>query len=98
MTVKTVDSRQARNNWREMLDTVMAEDIDIVVTRYNKPVITMLSYEDYVAIQDELIKVRRERYTQQKTENEALATMFASERILAKDWDTPEEDAAWTDL
>ncbi|MFO7540842.1 MAG: type II toxin-antitoxin system Phd/YefM family antitoxin [Chloroflexota bacterium] len=98
MAVKTVDSRQARNNWREMLDTVMAEDIDIVVTRYNKPVITMLSYEDYVAIQEQLIEVRRERHAQQKTENEALATMIASERVLARDWDTPEEDAAWADL
>jgi PHD/YefM family antitoxin component YafN of YafNO toxin-antitoxin module len=98
MAVKTVDSGQARNNWREMLDTIMAEDIDIVVTRYNKPVITMLSYEDYVAIQDELIKVRRERHTQQKTENEMLATMIASEKVLARDWDTPEEDAAWADL
>lgn len=98
MAVKTVDSRQARNNWREMLDTVMVEDIDIVVTRYNKPVITMLSYEDYVAIQDELKKVRRERHIQQKTENEALATMLASEKVLAREWDTPEEDAAWVDL
>jgi prevent-host-death family protein len=40
MAVKTVDSKQARNNWREVLDTVMAQDIDVVVTRYNKPVIT----------------------------------------------------------
>jgi prevent-host-death family protein len=98
MAVKTVDSRQARNNWREMLDTVMAEDIDIVVTRYNKPVITMLSYEDYVAIQEQLIEVRRERHAQQKTENEAVATMVATERVLSRDWETPEEDAAWADL
>jgi prevent-host-death family protein len=98
MAVKIVDSKQARNNWREMLDTVMAQDIDVVVTRYNKPVITMLSYEDYLAIQDELMKVRLERHAQQKTENEALATMIASERVLARDWDTPEEDAAWADL
>jgi hypothetical protein len=26
------------------------------------------------------------------------ATMLASEQLLAKDWDTPEEDAAWADL
>jgi hypothetical protein len=25
----------------------------------------------------------------------ALTTMLASEAVLAKDWDTPEEDAAW---
>jgi len=25
-------------------------------------------------------------------------TMFASEKALAKDWDSPEEDTAWSDL
>jgi prevent-host-death family protein len=95
MAVKIVDSKQARNNWREMLDTVMAQDIDVVVTRYNKPVITMLSYEDYLAIQDELMKVRLERHAQQKTENEALATTITTEQALFKDWDSPEEDEAF---
>ncbi len=28
----------------------------------------------------------------------ALDTMLASENVLARDWDTPEEDAAWADL
>jgi hypothetical protein len=28
----------------------------------------------------------------------AYATMLASEFVLRKDWDTPEEDAAWADL
>jgi hypothetical protein len=28
----------------------------------------------------------------------AYATMLASEPTLAKEWDTPEEDAAWADL
>lgn len=28
----------------------------------------------------------------------ALDTMMASEKVLARDWDTPEEDAAWADL
>jgi hypothetical protein len=26
------------------------------------------------------------------------ATMLLSEAVLAKDWDTPEEDKAWADL
>lgn len=29
---------------------------------------------------------------------EALEPAFASERVLGKDWLTPEEDAAWRDL
>lgn len=28
----------------------------------------------------------------------AIDTMLASEKVLARDWDTPEEDAAWADL
>ncbi|MFZ0548160.1 MAG: type II toxin-antitoxin system prevent-host-death family antitoxin [Candidatus Promineifilaceae bacterium] len=98
MTVKTVDSNQARNNWREMLDTVMAQDIDVVVTRYNKPVVTVVSYEDYLIVQEELTKRRAERKAQQQLEGESLATMLASEYVLAREWNTPEEDEAWADL
>jgi hypothetical protein len=29
---------------------------------------------------------------------QALATMLMSEAVLAKDWGTPEEDAAWENL
>ncbi len=28
----------------------------------------------------------------------AFHTMLASEAVLARDWDRPEEDAAWSDL
>ena len=98
MAVKTVDSNQARNNWRETLDTVMAQDIDVVVTRYNKPVVTMVSYEDYLTVQDDLAKRRAERKTCQQLEGETLATMIAAERVLAREWNTPEEDEAWVDL
>jgi hypothetical protein len=31
-------------------------------------------------------------------EESSLATMIASESLLARDWDTPEEDEAWADL
>jgi hypothetical protein len=58
----------------------------------------MVSYEDYLSIQDELVRRRAERKTQQQLEGEALATMIAAERVLARDWNTPEEDEAWADL
>lgn len=53
---------------------------------------------DYLIIQDELIRQRAERKARQRIENEALATMIASEQVLAREWDSPEEDEAWTDL
>jgi len=30
--------------------------------------------------------------------SEAFRTMLASEEVLARDWNTPEEDEAWADL
>ncbi|HLX62063.1 MAG TPA: hypothetical protein VKX17_12345 [Planctomycetota bacterium] len=32
------------------------------------------------------------------SENDARATMLASEEVLRRDWDRPEEDAAWAHL
>ena len=32
------------------------------------------------------------------SEDDARATMFASEAVLRRDWDRPEEDAAWAHL
>jgi hypothetical protein len=32
------------------------------------------------------------------TDSDSLQTMFASERVLRRDWDRPEEDAAWADF
>lgn len=32
------------------------------------------------------------------TESDAILTMVASEEVLGKDWDTPEEDEAWAHL
>jgi prevent-host-death family protein len=98
MGIKTVDSNEARNNWRAMLDMALSQEVDVVITRYNKPVVTILDYEDYLSIREELAKKRALRQTERRFKEEALATMLASERVLAREWDTPEEDEAWQDL
>ncbi|MBE7468722.1 MAG: DUF2281 domain-containing protein [Anaerolineae bacterium] len=33
-----------------------------------------------------------------ETASESYQTMLASEAVLRRDWDLPEEDAAWADL
>jgi hypothetical protein len=33
-----------------------------------------------------------------KIESDSFHTMLASERVLSKDWSSPEEDEAWSDL
>lgn len=98
MTITILDSNQARNNWRELLDRVLINDTDVVITRYNKPVVTVVAYEDYLLIQDELLKRRAEREAKKRIDASALATMIASEQVLARDWNTPEEDEAWANL
>ena len=91
LTVKTLESRSARKNWRDLLDSAIAGHTDIVITRYGKPVTAMIRYEDYVALQDELVKLRAQQ-------SEAYQTMLASESVLAREWNSPEEDEAWADL
>ena len=61
MTVKTLDTNQARNHWREMLDTVLKNEVDVVITRYDQPLVAVLAYEDYLAVHAELIKQRAAR-------------------------------------
>ena len=91
MPVTTLESRAARKNRRDVLDVTTSGQSDVVITRYEKPVTVMIRYEGYLAIRDELLRVRAE-------ESEAFQTMLASEAVLARDWNTPEEDDAWADL
>lgn len=48
-----------------------------------------------VAMQNVL---RARMKAQDMAASEALATMLATEAVLRRDWDRPEEDGAWTDL
>jgi len=98
MAVKTLDSSQARNHWREMLDTVLKNEADVVITRYDQPLVAVLAYEDYLAVHAELIKQRAARKARGQVERETLATLLASERVLAREWNSPAEDEAWASL
>lgn len=42
--------------------------------------------------------VDREREDTREQFSEAFQTMLASEAVLRRDWDRPEEDEAWADL
>jgi Zn-dependent protease with chaperone function len=35
---------------------------------------------------------------EQQTKSDSFQTMLASEAVLRRDWDRPEEDEAWADL
>jgi prevent-host-death family protein len=91
MTVRQLESRVAREKWRHLLDMTTSGESDVVITRHGKPVTAMIRYEDYVALQEVLVRLRARQ-------RESFATMVASEAVLGREWDTPEEDAAWADL
>jgi hypothetical protein len=38
------------------------------------------------------------RFLRLKSDNDAFNGLLASESVLTRDWDTPEEDAAWANL
>jgi prevent-host-death family protein len=59
--VKEVTSRRARAEWREILDTVMTGDSDIVISRYGKEVAVLIPAEDYRALESELEELRMTR-------------------------------------
>lgn len=41
---------------------------------------------------------RNVKQTLRETASESYQTMLASEAVLRRDWDLPEEDEAWADL
>lgn len=98
MTVKTFESSQIHTSWNDVLDTATADDTDVIIYRSEKPIVAVVAYEDYLAVQQELARLRSLRQEQRQVQQEALVAMLASETVLAREWDTPEEDEAWADL
>ena len=44
--------------WRELVDTAAAGVVDVVITRYGKPVVAVIDYDDFLALQEELDDLR----------------------------------------
>jgi hypothetical protein len=56
-------------------------------------IVRQLPYEEKLRLSEVLNKE-----TKRKSENDNILTHFASEKVLARDWLSPEEDEAWKDL
>jgi hypothetical protein len=54
--------------------------------------------EEFVGKQVEVIAFTIEEANKTTEITDSVTTHFASEKVLAKDWLTPEEDLAWRDL
>lgn len=55
--------------------------------------VKQLSYREKIELTEVL-----ERETKRLIESEKVLTHLASEKVLAKDWQLPEENEAWKDL
>ena len=61
MPVKVLDSNTARTQWRDIMDTAGGGNADIVVERYGKPMVAVIAYDDFLALQDNLDDLRAGR-------------------------------------
>ena len=61
MAVETLDSKDVRSQWRTILDATASGRQDTVITRYGKPVATLIDYDDWLAVQEELDDIRAGR-------------------------------------
>ena len=67
--VRQMSSREARERWREVLDTVMKGSTDIAITRYGEPIAVMIPADDYEALADEIGEMRMSRLAEQLYED-----------------------------
>lgn len=61
MPVKILKANEVRNNWRDIVDKAHTGEEDIVVERYGKPMVAVIPYEDYLALEEQLDDLRATR-------------------------------------
>ncbi len=61
MTTTTIGSREARKNWRDLLDAAHTGQQDTIVERNGKPIAVLIPYEDYQAVEAMLEDIRAAR-------------------------------------
>ena len=86
MTIATWDSNDARIKWREMLDTAAAGVTDVVITRYGKPLVAVIDYEDFLALREELDDLRAARRA------DAIFEEYLRDPSSARPWDEIRSD------
>lgn len=64
MTPQVLDSNQARTKWREIIDAVMGGLSSVVIERYGKPVVAVIPYADFEALQEKIEDLRAERHAE----------------------------------
>ena len=88
MITETFTSDDARKHWRDLLDMTYADNAEVVIERYNKPVAVLINYEQYQTVKALLDEIRiikqAEKNLQRWRKNPALGkpyTQFRQELI-----------------
>jgi len=86
MSILTINSREARIKWRDLLDKVYAGSADVVIERNGKPVAVLIPIEDYEELQDELEDLRSARHVA------ALYEAWKQDPSSGRAWEEVEAD------
>lgn len=65
MTVTTMKSEEARQAWRDILDSVYPGDDAVVVERYNKPMAVLIGYDKWQEMLQQLRLAKADAALQQ---------------------------------
>lgn len=80
MGTKVMKSEAVRVGWRDVIDDVSA-GTDVLVERYNKPVAAVISYEIYMALQEEIEELHASRQAA------AIREALRSGKLKAVPWE-----------
>jgi prevent-host-death family protein len=79
--IRELGSREARKEWREILDTVMPGESDVLISRHGKEIAVLIPASDYFAILEDLEELRLSRMA------EVLYQSFLEGTTSAKPYD-----------
>ncbi|PKO20536.1 MAG: hypothetical protein CVU38_19560 [Chloroflexi bacterium HGW-Chloroflexi-1] len=61
LVTQTINSKAARQNWRDLLDAAHKGTGDTVIERNGRPIAAVIPYADFLALQEELDELRAAR-------------------------------------
>lgn len=89
MTVQKMDGETVRAEWRKWMAEAGAGKTDVVVVVEGKETAAIISYNDYIALRDELIRLRADRKEplEEMAINSALDYLAWQDRLAEEDDD-----------
>lgn len=81
MSVQKMDGETVRAEWRRWVEEVGAGNSDVVIVVQGREAAAMIAYGDYLALQDELVRLRADR----KDALEALAVDSGADYLRHED-------------